>query len=444
MNNIATNPLERHSDTPSPSQDEAVPLRYCLYARKSSEADEAQALSIESQTKEMLLLAQREQLNVVEIKRESHSAKSNGQRPVFNELIEDIKSEKFNAILAWHPDRLSRNAGDLGAIVDLIDQKKIIVVQTYSQKFTDNPSEKFLLMILGSQAKLENDNKSINVKRGLKARCEMGLWPTKAPIGYFNDKMRGQGCHIHIDPVRAPVVKQIFEKVAYEKWSGRRIHKWLKEEVKFKSVRGGDLNLSTIYTILNTPLYTGTFEYPRGSGKWYKGVHEPIIRPELFTMVQEKLAEERKEKKVFKEFTFVKLLTCGYCGSGITGQEKVKHLSNGTVKHYIYYSCTRHKDHHCKNPYTREEDLIVQLEEMINELDINEIGARHIIDHEIARYNKLRTSVFGIEKETPQKVDIRTYAKHLLKEGTIFEKRELLENLKNRLILKDRKIFLEN
>ncbi|MDP3696463.1 MAG: hypothetical protein Q8R55_00340, partial [Candidatus Taylorbacteria bacterium] len=61
----------------------AISIKYCLYARKSSEADEAQALSIESQTKEMLLLAQKENLNIVEIKRESHSAKDTGQRPVF-------------------------------------------------------------------------------------------------------------------------------------------------------------------------------------------------------------------------------------------------------------------------------------------------------------------------------------------------------------------------
>ncbi len=49
---------------------------------------------------------------------------------------------------------------DLGAVVDLLDQKKLVEIHTYSQRFTNNPNEKFLLMILGSQAKLENDNKS--------------------------------------------------------------------------------------------------------------------------------------------------------------------------------------------------------------------------------------------------------------------------------------------
>jgi hypothetical protein len=65
--------------------------RYCLYARKSSEEDERQALSIDSQVKEMLAVAKRENLEIVEIRRESHSAKASGARPVFKQLLEDIR-----------------------------------------------------------------------------------------------------------------------------------------------------------------------------------------------------------------------------------------------------------------------------------------------------------------------------------------------------------------
>jgi site-specific DNA recombinase len=89
-----------------------VPVKYCLYARKSTEQDEQQALSIDSQIKEMMELATREGLNVVDVKRESHSAKETGQRPVFNEIIEELRARKFDGILTWAPDRISRNAGD--------------------------------------------------------------------------------------------------------------------------------------------------------------------------------------------------------------------------------------------------------------------------------------------------------------------------------------------
>jgi site-specific DNA recombinase len=112
-----------------------VRVKYCLYARKSTESDEMQALSIDSQIKEMEAIAERLGLYVVEVKRESHSAKASGQRPVYKKLLSEIDQGKFNGVLTWAPDRLSRNAGDLGSLVDLMDQRKLIHIQTYGQTF---------------------------------------------------------------------------------------------------------------------------------------------------------------------------------------------------------------------------------------------------------------------------------------------------------------------
>src|SRR6266481_4269803 len=138
-----------------------IKVRYVLYARKSTESEERQILSIDSQVKEMLLIAEREGLEIAEIRRESHSAKATGQRPVFNEIINDIRAGKFNGVLTWAADRLSRNAGDLGKLVDLMDEKLLVEIRTYGQTFTNSPNEKFMLMILGSHAKLENDNRGV-------------------------------------------------------------------------------------------------------------------------------------------------------------------------------------------------------------------------------------------------------------------------------------------
>jgi len=85
-------------------------------------------LSIDSQIKEMLQIAERDGLDIVEMRRESHSAKNSNERPVFNSIIKDIQGGKFNGIMTWAPDRLSRNAGDLGALVDLMDQKLLIEI----------------------------------------------------------------------------------------------------------------------------------------------------------------------------------------------------------------------------------------------------------------------------------------------------------------------------
>lgn len=68
-----------------------------------------------------MAIADRLNLNIVTIKREAHFAKDSGQRPVFKELLEEIRNGTYDGIMAWAPDRLSRNAGDLGSLVDLMD-----------------------------------------------------------------------------------------------------------------------------------------------------------------------------------------------------------------------------------------------------------------------------------------------------------------------------------
>lgn len=424
---------------------EVVPIRvkYCLYARKSTESEERQVLSIDSQIKEMLQMADREGLEIVTMKRESHSAKETGQRPIFNEIIEELKQEKFNGILTWAPDRISRNAGDLGKIVDLMDSGKLHEIRTYGQRFTNSPSEKFLLMILGSQAKLENDNRGINVKRGLRTRAEMGLWAGMAPLGYLNQNRMDKKCQVIVDPLRGPVIKKMFEKVAYEHYSGRKIFNWLKFELNFYTRGNKSLTLSGIYRILENPFYYGVFEKPLGSGNWYQGKHDPLITQELFEKAKAQLKRDQIVRET-KEFAFTKLFTCGYCGSGISAEEKWKQLKAGGANRYIYYSCSRARDRNCKNKYIREEDLIIELLKILDKVNINELGMRQKLEDEIARFNIFQRSVLGSTDKVKNRpdTDIRNYAKYILKEGTTIEKRELLANLRSRIVYKDKILTL--
>ena len=418
-----------------------IKVKYCLYARKSTESEEQQILSIDSQIKEMLSMAERDHLEVIDVKKESHSAKEANQRPVFNEIVEEIKKGKFNGILTWAPDRISRNAGDLGRIVDLMDQGILLEIRTYGQRFTNSPNEKFLLMILGSQAKLENDNKVVNVKRGLRARCEMGLWPCTAPTGYFNSKNTEKRCHVEIDPHRAPIIKKMFEKVAYEKWSGRRIHTWLKNEIKFKTRNGKAFSISNIYITLRNTFYYGSFEYPKGGGQWYQGKHTPIITKELFDKVQENMASYSASGE-HKEFAFTKLITCGLCGSGITADEKFKKQDNGNVHRYVYYGCSRFHDKHCKSGYMREEALIEQLTGLMDKIDLDEIGMKERIKSEVERHKKFNSDILGVKEKNIKvaDIDIRNYAKYLLREGALWEKRELLSCLRSKVVMNNKEV----
>ena len=85
-------------------------MHYFLYARKSTEDEERQVMSIESQISELTEYARKAGLSVVEHFIESKSAKTPG-REEFNKMISIISSNVQSiGILAWHPDRLARNS----------------------------------------------------------------------------------------------------------------------------------------------------------------------------------------------------------------------------------------------------------------------------------------------------------------------------------------------
>ena len=428
----------------------STPIKYCLYARKSSEAEERQALSIDSQIKEMRQIAERDNLDIVKIKMEAHSAKNSGQRSIFNEMASEIRTGKYNGILTWAPDRLSRNAGDLGLLVDLMDQGHLHGIRTYNQQFSNSPNEKFLLMILCSQAKLENDNRGINVKRGLRTRVEMGLWPSSTPTGYRSLHRTDRLCELEIDKDRAPIIKEMFEKIAYDGWSCHDVLRHL-IKIDFRSPNNKQLHLSTVQNMMRRPFYYGRFEFPRKSGKWYQGTHEPIITKEVFDLVQGRLdqlnTKKRGRARIFAPFAFLKLMKCGTCGAGITAQEQHKHRKNGEIIAYRYYSCVKATASRlCSELYINEVDLIDQLATIIDRVDINLIGMREELEEAIHRSYRLQSFVTGqpfLERSPLQKdIDLRAYAKQILMDGTLEERRKVLYRLQSKILLRKKQIYL--
>ena len=272
----------------------------------------------------------------------------------------------------------------------------------------------------------------------------MGLRPGVAPTGYLNEKHADRKCHAIVDPVRAPIIKQIFEKAANEKWSGRKIHQWLKFELNFMGRANKSMTLSSVYLVLQNPFYYGVFEYPEKSGNWYQGKHQPLITKELYDRAQEQMKRDRIVRSDIKEFAFTKLMTCGDCGSGISADEKFKRLKDGTSNRYVYYGCTKARDFSCKGGYIREEELIEQLAKIMDEIDLNRIPMRQKFEAEVERMRKFQRSFAGTSTVAPEKdIDLRHYAKYLLKEGSVTEKRELLLCIESRLVLSQKVLKLD-
>ena len=119
-------------------------LRYFLYARKSTDSEEKQVLSIEAQLFELRVYAERERLKIVEEFIEARTAKVPG-RPVFDNLIARLEKGEADGIVAWHPDRLARNSVDGGRIVYLLDTGRLRSLKFPTFWFESTPQGKFMV-----------------------------------------------------------------------------------------------------------------------------------------------------------------------------------------------------------------------------------------------------------------------------------------------------------
>ena len=351
---------------------DAPAITYALYARRSSDGEDKQMASIPAQLDYLEDLAQQQGLHIAIRLEESHSAKRPG-RPVFGELIQLVENGKVNGILTWHPNRLSRNAIDSGILIDLMDRDKLHEIRTQSQSFLNTPDNKFLFGLFAGQAKLENDNKGVDVKRGLHKKVMDGIYPTRAPLGYLNDRYAARGNKTILpDPDRFDQVRQLFDWILDGTYTPPQIVEAANEKLGLRTKAGMKLTRSLIYYILHNPFYYGRFEYPRGSERWYDGMHKPMITKSEYDAIQTLLKKRHQPttKKPANTFPYRGLVKCGECGAAVTAEEKTKRPKNGKVHKYIYYHCTKRVDPNCKQRSIQEHDLENEFFHILEEIEI--------------------------------------------------------------------------
>lgn len=146
--------------------------KYFLYARKSTDTEDKQVLSIEAQIVELRKYARDNNFVIVDELIEKKTAKMPG-RKVFNAMLARTQNGEANGILAWHPDRLARNSIDGGQIVYLLDQTIINYLRFPMFQFENTSQGKFMLSIMFGQSKYYVDNLAENVKRGLRQKIRV-------------------------------------------------------------------------------------------------------------------------------------------------------------------------------------------------------------------------------------------------------------------------------
>ena len=372
--------------------------KFFLYARKSTDVEDKQVLSIEAQLTELREYAKRENIIISAEVVEKQSAKYIG-RPLFNKMLDEI--EKFGGnILAWNPDRLARNSVDGGRIIYLLDTGKLASLK-FPTFWCDNTSQgKFMLNIAFGQSKYYVDSLSENTKRGLRQKVRNGEYPTLAPVGYINDSRIKS---VVVDKKKAKIIKQAFELYVKGNQRLEDIANFLAKK-NIISKRGNIIHKSRATSILSNPFYTGLFRY---GGEIHEGKHEPIISKKLFDEAQEMLKLRGKPDRKAKNDPqpFCGLLHCASCGMMITGEYKVKKQNNGNIHEYIYYHCTKkNKSVKCEEPCIRQEELSNQLSSIIQKVSLPKDWAEELNRMALDDHKNSAQSLTACVKEKEEKI----------------------------------------
>ena len=356
--------------------------KYFLYARKSTEDDDKQVMSIPAQLVELREFASRENLEILEEFQESKSAKSPG-REVFGEMMMRIEKMDGVGILAWHPDRLARNSIDGGRIIYAVDTSKIVSLRFPTFWFEPTPQGLFMLQVAFGQSKYYSDNLKQNVERGMRQKLRRGEWLTRAPFGYVNNpKTR----NIEPDPVKSKIIVRAFEEYSHGTYTLVSMSQFLADHgVAQKS--GTPLGKASVKRILTNRAYLG---FTLHHGEYFPGSFAPILSPTLFEAVQKRVAERAhpRHSKIAHDFPFTGLFRCGECGSMITAQWSTGR--HGGI--YRYYRCTK-KRGKCSQAYLQEETLAQQMKEQLQSVSLPEAWADYMLKKvEVFEHDEIHAS----------------------------------------------------
>ena len=307
--------------------------QYLIYCRKSTDDTENQKNTLDHQERECLAFAERTRLHVAPITlegfcvdgiiRESHSGfkedsdlsftksgevKYRITRPKFNQLIQFLNNGCFAGIVCVSWDRLSRNKTDNAIITKLI--RKGSDIQFVTATYDDSSAGALHMDIDGMFAQHHSRVTKEKVTNAMHKLRDDGIVVYKAPLGYQNTGKKYQDvrstAHKPFDPVRAPIVREVFAKYASGDWSMSDLAVWANAQglTNFPKRRprtkaeilseaepdihpvSAPITTNNIHYILQNPFYTGLMQ--NSAGAWIPSKsHEALIDHQLFDQVQQ-------------------------------------------------------------------------------------------------------------------------------------------------------------
>ncbi len=322
-------------------------LRYVLYARKSTEDKGSQEHSIEDQIKDCKALAKREGLKIVKVIREEKSAKTPQNRPAFRGMMQAIEEGVYDGIIAWHPDRLSRNSLESGIIMDMYDKEIIKDMKFPFCRFENDSSGKLMLNILFALAKQYSEHISEGVLRANDNRLPEGKSSGTPKWGYNRNIHGFYEPDNNFDLVRKGwemKLEGVGNKEILKYWLQSGMERTTKITRKNKEQRAIKPNINTPTMIFEDSFYYGVLVQSEQEVDLRKVMDDfvPMVTEDEYNHVQAIIAANPHGKtgKTSKKnrATFYPLrgiVRCGVCGSVMYPGASRSH----NKERYLYYRC---------------------------------------------------------------------------------------------------------
>lgn len=429
-----------------------------LYIRLSKEdGDKAESNSISNQRDLIYsFLKEKEDIQVYEEKVDDGYSGVGFNRPALISMLEDVKQGKVNCIIVKDLSRFGRNYIETGRYIQQIfpfmGVRFIAINDHYDSEHMDSQTDNIILPFKNLMNDSYSRDISIKVRSQIEVRQKRGDYIGSFPVyGYFRDQER-KG-KLVMDSAAAEVVRDIFD-MRIKGYNNRRIADYLNEHgipspmeykmllhwrytTSFKLKAQAKWSPIAVERILKNEIYTGVMVQGKEKTLNYKvkkrikvdkkewirveDTHEAIITKEDFAIVQKlMLRDTRTAPDGKKLYLFSGLLRCGGCGGNMV-RKKIRSAGG----EYCYYICSNNKNdksvcssHRIREDFLRKAVLEMlrthlslvstmdEMEGMIAKLPLQEQEVqkrcRQLEErrNELARYQKLKISVYEDYKET--------------------------------------------
>ena len=444
-----------------------------IYCRVSTEEQSENGYSIDEQ--ERLLEEWCKKMGYVIYKCYSDrgiSGKNIKDRPALKELLSDAKAGKFDMVISWKINRVSRKLEDVLKIVNLLE-KNNITFKSYSEPFeTDTPAGRMQFQMMALIGEFERGTIAQNVKMGMIAKAKSGNWCGGRVLGYDlvpnnspEEEKKGKN-KLEINEKEAEIVRFIFNE--YSKGKGYKAITNKMNKLGYKTKKGNNFSVGSIRDILTNPVYIGEIRY-NVRQNWsekrrrninpnpirVKGKHEAIIDRELWDKVQLILESKKgKPSRIYDgEYPLTGILRCPKCGAGMVISRTTNTLADGTKKRIAYYCCGNWKNKGtsvCNSNTIRVDKANEYVFKKIEELVSNEAMIKAVvkninkerkdkvkpakrllgdIDKELEKLDKRKRKIFEAYE-----VDILTKDEFQTRKNELNEKIRILEEEKKPLL----------